>query len=401
MSYYQVRGSALRRATRTLPPRRPWRLRAAGVAGARSQKTQDARQPRPWALRAAGAAPRYPRHRSRHCPPAAPDRRGRPGAGVRDRGALPRHEAPGARRHPPAQRGGVSADATRPLQPCTAAPSLGGRAKAPARPHSPGRGSPSQGRGSAALAGGRSGARRPPAAARPRQWAGAAPAPAPRLRRSALCAAGGPRLLPPSARRGPCGSGGSRWGRWSPLRVSAGCGLPSLRSGRPCPPPPPRAAQPVPRRVPPGASATRLRGRRAPRGGALGAAAPPLFRVRPPRFLCSRPPASAALPTRRPAALPSPPCPVGFSPCPLPSPRPRWGRGRRETSGHRCGGDEGCPFLPRPALPALPILRPASRPEASAGGDLDTGREISDKRAKRGCRSSHLTVSHPADILIP
>lgn len=58
------------------------------------------------------------------------------------------------------------------------------------------------------------------------------------------------------------------------------------------------------------------------------------------------------------------------SPPPLPVPRPRWGRGRRETSGHRCGGDGGCPILPRPALPASPILRPASRSKRAPGATL-------------------------------
>ena len=312
-------------------------------------------------------------------------------------------------------------------------PRLGGTAGAPARPLSPGHGSPSQGRGSAALAGGRfvprsarwaaprpfcalralsprrkgrapwlgrSGARRPPAAARPRQWAGAAPAPAPRLRRSALCAAGGPLLLPPPARRGPCGSGGARWGRWSPLRVSAGCGLPSLRSGRPCPPPPPRVAQPVPRRAPPGASASRLRGRRAPRGGALGAAAPPLFRARPPRAFCARvrprplrcqPGAPLrrrcrSVPLASPPAPSRPPPPLGAEEARDLRPPLRRGRG-----------------LPDPAAPRSARIAHSTarvKVKACAGGDLDTGREISDKRAKRGCRSSCLTASPQAGILI-
>lgn len=322
MSYYQVRGSALRRATRTLPPRRSWRLRAAGVAGARSQKTGGRAAAAPLALRAAGAAPRYPRHRSRHCPPAAPDRRGRPGAGVRDRGALPRHEAPGARRHPPAQRGSVPADATRPLQPCTAAPSLGGRAKAPARPHSPGRGSPSQGRGSAALAGGRF------------------------VPRSARWAA--PGLFAHSAPSRP-GAKGARRGSVAPARAAR----PPLRGpangrGRPPRQPPGSAARPC---APLAARAfSRLRAARALRLRRLSlgpvVAAPGLRRLRASvAALWSPLPASA--PSRRPAR---------------PPPGPPW-RVRYAASGPpgsaRGGAGGGCaaPF-PR-APPALFMLASA------------------------------------------
>lgn len=93
MSYYQVRGSALRRATRTLPPRRPWRLRAAGVAGARSQKTGDARQPRPWRY-APQARPRAIRDTGRATALSPPQTAvGVLGLACRDRGALPQYRA--------------------------------------------------------------------------------------------------------------------------------------------------------------------------------------------------------------------------------------------------------------------------------------------------------------------
>lgn len=214
-----------------------------------------------------------------------------------------------------------------------------------------------------------------------RRWR---PAPSPafgaaralRLRRLSL----GPVVAAPGLRR----LRASVAALWSPLPASA----PSRRPARPPPGPPWRVRYAA--SGPPGSA----------RGGRWG-------RLRRPFSACA-PPALFMLASARVrcAANPAPCCAAVAAlsrwllPLPPPVPRPRWGRGRRETSGHRCGGDGGCPILPRPALPASPILRPASRSKRAPSG-LDTGREISDKRAKRGCRSSHLTVSHPADILIP
>ena len=143
-----------------------------------------------------------------------------------------------------------------------------------------------------------------------------------------------PSRLPPGSPARPCaplrGSCGTRWPRLpgaSPRFASGSLagGRPRFVSGSPL-------VSAWPRRVPPGAPASRLRGRLAPAPGARAAYGPRFFAPRPrgffprprPRGLRAEAPAvsASALFNRCPWSLGSPPSP-------LPSPAPAGGRGRR------------------------------------------------------------------------
>ena len=179
-----------------------------------------------------------------------------------------------------------------------------------------------------------------------------------------------------------CGRAFSRLRRGAPLRLrrrslpplrpsgrpSAAFGLPSValvRSVAPVgssrrPPGPPRAR---PRRF-----AARLRGPGL-RAAGRGAASPPLFPPAPRRaFLCSRPPAVAALRLSGLCVLPGA---LSRRLLPLPPfrpPVPRWGRGGDARPRHRCGGDEGRPLRECPSTPAAGIIPPVSRAARVAFG---------------------------------
>lgn len=148
------------------------------------------------------------------------------------------------------------------------------RASAPARPARP----PLRGPGPAHGA-------RPPLRSVLR---GRAPGAAPRLSRSAACA--------PLR-----GSAGARWPRCAWGRLPLCCGLPPLRSGRPCSAPPPRCASRGPAGSPRprplrgfGPGGLRSGGLRGPSGRLLCLRPPPLCG---PLARCSRAPARAALPS--------------------------------------------------------------------------------------------------------
>lgn len=144
---------------------------------------------------------------------------------------------------------------------------------------------------------------------------------------------------PPALSLGPCaplrGSAGARWPRCAWVRAALGCGLPALRSGRPCSASPSPLRFAWPRRAPPGPA----------RFAASGAAASgPGGPARPFGPLVS-PPAPGALARRwRAARVPWGPlrlvasvralCRPGFSPAsPPPLPPPLGAPGEREASG--------------------------------------------------------------------
>lgn len=280
------------------PPAPPLALRAAGGPGVRSQKTQDARQPRPWALRAAGAAPRYPRHRSRHCPAAAPDRRWRPGAGVWGRGARLCPATPGARPALQHRGGPLPADAARPP------PSW----VFPPRRWRSGRGAVARAPGSGwhhAPGGGGAGRSGPPVGA------------------SAAASV----AIPPMCGSSPPRPVGGGWCLRPLVRSVPSPGVAVIQIPGGVPPPDYDPSKPVPRRaayppVPPPASPGARRGRSAQRF-ALGRSAPSAPLRRWGRGRCQRGWARHVLHRSLPSAL----CPVGFSPYPLPSPAPAGGGG--------------------------------------------------------------------------
>lgn len=170
---------------------------------------------------------------------------------------------------------------------------------------------------------------------------------------------------PPALSLGPCaplrGSAGARWPRCAWVRAALGCGLPALRSGRPCSASPSPLRFAWPRRAPPGPPASRLRGRLPPAPGALRGPSGRLFRLRPPGLwraagaLLACPGARCALSrlsgrsvVRASPLLPPRPC------------RPRWGL-------------PGSAWPPAWGLPPPSRLRRASPwcPAASAQSGLD------------------------------
>jgi len=148
---------------------------------------------------------------------------------------------------------------------------------------------------------------------------------------------------PPALSLGPCaplrGSAGARWPRCAWVRAALGCGLPALRSGRPCSASPSPLRFAWPRRAPPGPPASRLRGRLPPAPGACAALRAACSASGPrgfgaPLARCSRGPARAALVLRWAAALPLGGCLSGVLPCfPPPLPPPLGALGERVASG--------------------------------------------------------------------
>lgn len=198
--------------------------------------------------------------------------------------------------------------------------------------------------GAPAPARGRSGAARPGAFAPSRR--------APRLPRSALVR----RFAPPRALAGPV---------WFPGRSPLGCGLP--HSGSPLLAPRVPGPSAWPRRAPPGARPTGFGGRRPPPRGPARPFGPLVPASGPRGFLRAR--ACAGFRLLRGCSNPA-----RFSPIPLPSPRPRWGRGEARgwlrvpslTCGVPCTSAGAAP-------PALP-LRP--RPHSPPNGGLRYWRAI-------------------------